>query len=464
MKFGNLFKFKMEGKLLLAFVGMVFLIALQGMIGFQNIRNINILYEELSGVSQEIGELDDKLTELRLQIFQYLGTVKPEELKDLNKSMIPLFARITEILKKYPQLAQAETLFSKSAEDYRNIMLLHFESFQTKKAYILLHGDSHKDFGSIKDMILKEKQATMSKVKKLSADGNSKAIRVTGIAFFFSLIIGISVIAFVRGFVIGSIRQVIIGFEDAYQGIRTEAEKVFSISAELAKGTSDQASSLEETTSFFKQMTAESRTNANYAYNADRIIKNSAAISREANISMSSLTQSIHEISKASEESRKIIKTIDEIAFQTKLLALNAAVEAAHAGEVGAGFAVVADEVRNLAKRSSDAARSTTAIIEGTVSKIQDGSMWVSAAGEIFIKMESDALKAGELVSDIAATLNKQSESIAHLSESVSAMSAVVQQNASNGKALTATSDKMNFHSVRMEQFIEKLIAVVGFK
>src|SRR5208283_3533056 len=94
----------------------------------------------------------------------------------------------------------------------------------------------------------------------------------------------------------------------------------------------------------------------------------------KANQSMSQLTTSMVEISRASEETSKIIKTIDEIAFQTNLLALNAAVEAARAGETGAGFAVVADEVRNLAMRAADAAKNTANLIEGTVKQIKDGS------------------------------------------------------------------------------------------
>ena len=93
-----------------------------------------------------------------------------------------------------------------------------------------------------------------------------------------------------------------------------------------------------------------------------------------ANGSMTELTQSMDDISKASDETSKIIKTIDEIAFQTNLLALNAAVEAARAGEAGAGFAVVADEVRNLAMRAAEAAKNTSALIEGTVKKVKEGS------------------------------------------------------------------------------------------
>ena len=143
-------------------------------------------------------------------------------------------------------------------------------------------------------------------------------------------------------------------------------------------------------------------------------------------------------ISKASEETSKIIKTIDEIAFQTNLLALNAAVEAARAGEAGAGFAVVADEVRNLAMRAAEAAKNTADLIEGTVKKVQDGSLLVATTNDAFSQVKESTTQVGNLVSEITEASKEQSSGIEQVNIAISEMDKVVQQNAANAEEMNA--------------------------
>ena len=133
-----------------------------------------------------------------------------------------------------------------------------------------------------------------------------------------------------------------------------------------------------------EEMTSMTRKTAENAKYADDLTREANREVNEANTAMQSLTVSMAEISTASEETSKIIKTIDEIAFQTNLLALNAAVEAARAGEAGAGFAVVADEVRNLAMRAAEAARNTATLIESTVAKVHEGAALVDGTNASF--------------------------------------------------------------------------------
>ncbi|GBC60885.1 hypothetical protein DENIS_1845 [Desulfonema ishimotonii] len=166
--------------------------------------------------------------------------------------------------------------------------------------------------------------------------------------------------------------------------------------------------------------------NSEHARQADRLMSDSGDAVRQAGTAMSGLIASMNEISEASEQTSKIIKTIDEIAFQTNLLSLNAAIEAARAGESGAGFAVVAGEVRNLAMRTAQAAKNTETLIRGTVRKIRDGSDLVSATDDIFSKVASDTQHLGELVGKIADATVEQASGIDQVNSHVREIDAIV--------------------------------------
>ncbi len=181
-----------------------------------------------------------------------------------------------------------------------------------------------------------------------------------------------------------------------------------------------------------------------------------------ANESMEKLTVSMEDISKASEETFKIIKTIDEIAFQTNLLALNAAVEAARAGEAGAGFAVVADEVRNLAMRAADAAKNTAQLIEGTVKKINDGSELVSITNGEFKQVSQSAAKVGSLIAEISEASKEQSNGIEQVNIAISEMDKVVQQNAANAEESASASEEMHAQAEQLREYVRNLLVLIA--
>lgn len=210
---------------------------------------------------------------------------------------------------------------------------------------------------------------------------------------------------------------------------------------DLSSGIIHQTTSLEETTMLLDEMSSMTRQNAINANQADTFMKETNQVVIKANETMSRLTASINEISGASEETFKIIKTIDEIAFQTNLLALNAAVEAARAGETGAGFAVVAEEVRNLAMRSAEAAKNTASMIEDTVSKIKDGTDLVNHANEGFNEVAANAAKVAELVSEISAASAEQKKRIEKTSQAMSKMNKVIRENSCSAEGLTASME-----------------------
>jgi methyl-accepting chemotaxis protein len=259
----------------------------------------------------------------------------------------------------------------------------------------------------------------------------------------------------------GQLNRSIVGLSDSAEQVEGASAEVASASQQLAEGASEQASSLEETSASIEQMSTMTRQNAENANQANILMAETKQVVDYANGSMKELTESMQVITASSEDTAKIIKTIDEIAFQTNLLALNAAVEAARAGEAGAGFAVVADEVRNLAIRASEAAKNTDNLIAESIKRIQNGSEIVTRTNEAFGKVIAGSKKAGDLVGHIASASNEQAVGIEQINKAVSEMDKVVQQNASNAEESAAASEEMNAQALQMKQFIGDLAAVI---
>jgi methyl-accepting chemotaxis protein len=174
------------------------------------------------------------------------------------------------------------------------------------------------------------------------------------------------------------------------------------------------------------------------------------------------MAEAVSEISRSSEETSKIIKTIDEISFQTNLLALNAAVEAARAGEAGAGFAVVADEVRNLAMRAAEAAKNTGNLIENTIRAVKKGNELTLATKEAFKNDVEISSKVGKLIDEIAAASQEQAQGIEQINKAVAEMDKVTQQNAANAEESAAAAQQMNAQAEVMKGFVSELDILAG--
>jgi methyl-accepting chemotaxis protein len=257
------------------------------------------------------------------------------------------------------------------------------------------------------------------------------------------------------------IKRIIANLTDGADQVASASGQVSSASQQLAQGSSEQAAALEETSSSLEEMASMTKQNAENAYQANALMSETNKVADNATASMSKLTEAMKDISSASEETAKIVKTIDEIAFQTNLLALNAAVEAARAGEAGAGFAVVADEVRNLAMRAAEAAKNTAQLIETTVTKVKDGTSFVSHTAENFTQLSSGTIKINELVTEIAAASSEQAQGVTQISQAVAGMDKVVQQNAANAKESASASEELSAQAQQMKGIVDEKIALV---
>lgn len=237
--------------------------------------------------------------------------------------------------------------------------------------------------------------------------------------------------------------------------VAVASNQISSGSQTLSQGASEQASSLEEISSSLQEMSSMTRQNTQNAKEAQSITEEARISTSKGVDSMQRLSSAIDQIKESSDSTAKIIKTIDEIAFQTNLLALNAAVEAARAGDAGKGFAVVAEEVRNLAMRSADAAKNTADLIEESVRKAEGGVSINQEVLKNLLEINDEVNKVREVMADIVAASDQQSQGIEQVNTAVSQMNQVTQATAANAEESASAAEELSSQAAEMKSMVQ---------
>jgi methyl-accepting chemotaxis protein len=249
--------------------------------------------------------------------------------------------------------------------------------------------------------------------------------------------------------------------EAGAEQVSAAASQVSSSSQSLAEGASEQAASIEETSASLEEISSMTRRNAESSGKATELARRTLTIADNGGRAMQEMNGAMDGLKASSNDIAKIIKVIDEIAFQTNILALNAAVEAARAGEAGMGFAVVADEVRNLAQRSAQAAKETSAQIESAIVRTSQGVQISGQMAEVFHEILVATKILDELVTEVSTASQEQSTGINQTNTTVSQMEKVTQSNAASAEECAAAAQELNAQAMTMKKSVAELLKVV---
>jgi methyl-accepting chemotaxis protein len=411
---------------------------------YRILTNRHVLTDNESEKRVIDGQCDEIAQSILKQLQDYGSYINSAEEKTIADRIVPALDAFRVVAKQIRTLSHEQ----KDAE-----------------ALALLKGEGAKTFAtfeeSVKNCVDNNDRSALAMANGVTADAG----RNLTITLYLSL--SCILAAIVAGFFITrginrSLQQMAGSLDDASSQVAAAAGQVSSSSQGLAEGASEQAASLEETSSSLEELSSMTKRNADSAQSAKVLSGETRGAAETGNNDMTEMRSAMDAIKASSSDIAKIIKTIDEIAFQTNILALNAAVEAARAGEAGAGFAVVAEEVRALAQRSATAAKETADKIEDSIAKSDHGAIVSGKVAASLGVIVEKARKVDELVAGIANASNEQNVGIGQINAAVSQMDKVTQSNAGSAEETAAAAEELSAQSVSLKEIVGQLHQMIG--
>ncbi|MCX8131046.1 MAG: methyl-accepting chemotaxis protein [Clostridia bacterium] len=504
---------KIAAKLVAGFVLVALIAGLVGVIGVLNINktdsNYSDLYTNFGIAIGDIGEVSTLYQRTRVNLRDILLENGSSDRKQYVDKINEFSKSIDESLAKFEkslQTDEAKEEFARlraSFEKFRPIqerIMEHALSNREEQGLALMRGEGYEIANAINDSIQKlfdlKVKGGIERSDEYSSQTNTTVFTMI-IVIFAAMIVAIILGIFISRIISNPVKKLVGAAENIAEGnlditvnidskdeigvlgvafrkmsvnlnevmtnINSASEQVASGSRQvsessiaLSQGATEQASSIEELTASLEEISSQTRQNAENANQANFLAESARTNAMQGNGQMKEMLKAMDEINDASGNISKIIKVIDEIAFQTNILALNAAVEAARAGQHGKGFAVVAEEVRNLAARSANAARETTDMIEGSIKKVEGGTKIANETAAALNSIVEGVTKVANLVSEIALASNEQATGIAQINQGIMQVSQVVQTNSATSEESAAASEELSSQAELLREQVSR--------
>lgn len=453
-----------------------FFILLTSVIGYsfnyKASKSLELMYEENLVAVESLGDIRGNVMRALADCLHLMQNVSPSEraaleqdVKDMRTQTAGLFEKFLETNPSDSQKSKLEELKTIRKDFWGNmdIALSLAHNNNTSAAYQRYMSNKSNESayrGAILDLMKMQKE-TSQKVfeenEKSSATANTLLI-VVGLAAL-SLMVSLGMI--IANAITKPIHHAIGELTTGSSEVSAASSQVEAASESLAEGTTEQAASIQETSSTLEETASMVQQNNDNTKQAAIMAKNAKEYAQKSNHEMSVMMTSMDNLKQSSNEIAKIIKVIDEIAFQTNLLSLNAAVEAARAGDAGKGFAVVAEEVRNLAQRSAQAAKDTAAIIENNITLSENSVVIARNVNESLVQIDEESRKVSELLEEISTATDEQARGINEINKAIQQMEQVMQSNSATAEESASASRELASQAANVNEIVRSLIKLV---
>ena len=420
-----------------------------------------------------LGQIQSLVKENFINTSQHVISSDDERMKAIATEMAAKTAALTALYTEFepliatPEQQRLYDIVKASRAPYREARVTVIDlsrTHQDAEAVQALEGKLYPIYGTYIDAL--QRMIEDSRVASLhEGDIASTAVRLTGATLLIgslAALLASTVIAWVITRTTNrTLRAVTTELREGSQQLTSASASINGSSQSLAQGASEQAAAIEETSAALEEIASVTKRNAEHAHQSKKLADQARTAAEIGAADVQQMTGAMDAIKGSSDNIAKIIKTIDEIAFQTNILALNAAVEAARAGEAGMGFAVVAEEVRSLAQRSATAARETAERIEDSIQKSENGVALSRKVSSGFDEIVSRVREVDSIIGEIAAASGEQNRGITLVLNSVTQMDQITQSTAANAEETAAAAEELSAQSLSVDAVVHKLSRLV---
>ena len=403
----------------------------------------------LNGKKEDADKMLKTLADINIQASESREKFKDIDDKKLMDDVIKTHGELKDIFNKYIQVRLAIAKIGQAQTAEYNKLNNELKDEETNMVKVNANLRNYCD--DAREIQKQKMQNQVAVSNSLMMVGSIAAIVFGAILAFF----------ITRG-ITKPINRVVQNITQSTEQVASASNQLSATSQQLAEGSAEQAASIEETSATLEQSSSMVQQNNENIKQASQLSGQTRGSAEKGNHDMQEMMTSMSEIKKSSDQISKIIKVIDEIAFQTNILALNAAVEAARAGDAGMGFAVVAEEVRNLAQRRAQAAKDTAVIIEGNIELSEKGVDVTKKVAESLFEITQHAKKVNELLEEVAAASQEQTQGIMQINKAIVQMEKVTQQNAANAEESASASEELSAQAEIMREIVKELDMIVN--